>query len=276
MPMSEREKARLEETLRQDFQSQNDVSQEEVLYAARLLAEQDNDADADRAWAQFQEKYRPFLTDGRSLYEEAPAPASPPVRKRRFRIRAIGIAAVLAAALTVAAAAAGYGMWDGFFKHTKDDFQFTEVPATDPADIVFPEEKDFASLQEAIEAYGFTQRVLPRWVPERFALHSVIADGDRDSYWLHFQALYQQGDDGVLVIGCDTTLGSDTDKGAPGRFQTDEGEPEVYEAGGIPHFLMTNAGRAVALWVDGAMECFITGDVTQDELIRMIDSLYEE
>lgn len=93
--------ADLEALLLLDFQSQEtgEAEMDEVLRAAEILAKRQPRQDssgADRAWAEFLEKYRPFA-DGSSLYESAealgasavavqPRPAlSPPLRRRMPR-----------------------------------------------------------------------------------------------------------------------------------------------------------------------------------------------
>ena len=38
---------------------------------------------------------------------------------------------------------------------------------------------------------------------------------------------------------------------------------------------MTNMGREKAVWLTGNYECGITGDISRDELISILDSIYE-
>lgn len=268
--------------LRRDFASKNgwEAGAEELLSAALLL--ENHAVSTEEAWARFQGKYLPFLTDGRSLYEDeeeltemrVQGPSSTRKRWKRSLLKATCAAAALVAVMLTAAtaAAAGYDLWGGLFKRTKDTFRFTQVPYA--SEVTYPDKKDFADLQEAVEAYGFTQRVLPRWLPEGFEQQLLYADDNSNPHALIFQAFYQKGGE-CLIIGCDTVLDQEMASGNSTSFQTDEEDPEVYEINGQPYFLMTNAGRPVALWTDGTLECYVTGDITQDELIRMIDSLYE-
>lgn len=90
-----------------------------------------------------------------------------------------------------------------------------------------------------------------------------------------FAVCYTRGEDS-LVAQIDVYLqheGSIQDHFV--NFQKDEGDPIPYEAGGVTHLLATNVGRPVALWASGPAECAICGDITMDELKRMIDSIYE-
>ena len=283
--------AKLEEFLRWDFHSPDggSAAPEELLEAARILSERDGFAagEAERAWERFRKKYAPWLTDGRSLYaddqeEDYPAsvqtPAPPPGRRSKLLLRsmcaAAALIAVALAAATTATATTGLNLWGVLFERREETIQFApgQIPYTPPEDVIYPETKEFADIQQAVEAYGFSQRVLPRWLPEGFEQQMLYADDS--SCELMFHAFYQRGDD-TLIVGCNTV----TDPQLAGRethFQTDERDPDVYVAADRPYFLTTNAARLVALWIDGSMECYISGNLTSSELTHMIDSLYEE
>ena len=51
--------------------------------------------------------------------------------------------------------------------------------------------------------------------------------------------------------------------------------PEIYEAGGVEHYLMMNGGYWRALWRVGDLECSILGKVSLEEMKRIVDSIYE-
>ena len=50
---------------------------------------------------------------------------------------------------------------------------------------------------------------------------------------------------------------------------------EVYPAGGIDHHLMADVKQRKAMWYNGAWECYIAGDLTREDLLLMIDSIYQ-
>ena len=49
----------------------------------------------------------------------------------------------------------------------------------------------------------------------------------------------------------------------------------VYERDGIEHYIMTNNRQINAVWTNKNYECSIGGDISEDELRKMIDSIYE-
>lgn len=205
--------------------------------------------------------------------------ADHPVRCRC--LRAAQIAAVLAVLLTlvtVATAAAGYNIWGMLAEWTAETFTLApgQIKYADPDDIRIPEEqKEYTSIQEALTDYGFDRAVVPKWMPEEFELEQLHVDNKTFPDEIVFAVCYTRGEDS-LVAQIDVYLqheGSIQDHFV--NFQKDEGDPIPYEAGGVTHLLATNVGRPVALWASGPAECAISGDITMDELKRMIDSIYE-
>ncbi len=191
-------------------------------------------------------------------------------------------AAILAALLMLAsvAAAAGYNLWGWLALWTRETFTLApgQIDYIDPDDIHIPEEPgEYASLQEALSAYGIDRQIVPRRLPEGFALEELVVDDhvfNAGGNIVFFAAYYRGGD--VLTILIDIYLEREyRGQDSFGKFQKDEGAPVPYEAGGVTHLLSTNAGRPVALWANGPAECAVTGDITMEELKAMIDSIYE-
>ena len=201
----------------------------------------------------------------------------------RWRWRWVGrIAAVLAALMvlaTVAAAAAGYDLWGMLAQWTAEEMTLApgQIDYLDPDDLHIPEEPgEYADLQEALAAYGLDLPVVPRRLPEGFALDQLIVDDATSLSQIVFHAAYSRGEGKYLVLQVDVYLEREyREQDTFWNFQKDEGDPVPYEAGGVTHLLATNAGWPVALWANGPAECAISGDVTMDELKAMIDSIYE-
>ena len=51
---------------------------------------------------------------------------------------------------------------------------------------------------------------------------------------------------------------------------------EEYLAGGITHYIMGNTETISSMWINGCVEGHIQGELTLEELRKMIDSIYEE
>lgn len=206
--------------------------------------------------------------------------ADHPVRHRC--LRTVQLAALLAALLmlvTVATAAAGYDIWRMLAEWTAEQITLApgQIEYVDLDDIHIPEEPgEYDDIQEALTAYGLNRLVVPKWLPDGFILDDLIIMDDLDGFdQIIFNTSYRQGDN-YLIIQVNIYLEFE-DRGPDHfwSFQKDEGDPIPYETGGITHLLATNAGRPMALWANGPAECTIIGDITMDELKRMIDSIYE-
>lgn len=280
----------LETLLLQDFQDPDSAEDrmDELYYAARLLAERNPDSNAapDQAWESFQAKYLPFAEARSAHYEDGATPSSDAApgrrrsRLRRWGVRGILVAAALAALLlsvSAAAAATGHDLWKLLARWTDEEISIVpgQVARIDPDEIRIPEEgTEYASLQEALDDCGLTLPAAPQWLPDGFELVELITDTGAPNS-LVFVACYHR-DNSTLLISLHVFLTrEDGGHGAYGDFQKDEGDPIPYQVGGVTHLLSTNAGRPIALWVNGPVEGSIIGDITMDELKQIIDSIYQ-
>lgn len=282
--------AGLEKLLLQDFQDpeSGEDRMEQLYYAAQLLAERTpgSNADTDRAWADFQEKYLPFAEARSAHYEDGAIPSSDaapgrrPSHLRKWSARGMLAAAALAILLlsvSVAAAAGGHNLWKLLARWTDEEISIApgQVIRIGPDEIRIPEEDtEYASLQEALDDCGFALPAAPKWVPEGFELAELIVDTS-DPASLVFVTYYHRDDSALLISLHIFLVREDGGHGGYGDFQKDEGDPIPYQVGGITHLLSTNAGRPIALWVNGPMEGSVIGDITMDELKQIIDSIYE-
>lgn len=278
--------AELEELLLRDFHAPERVGEDmSGLYqAAQVLAEREPDgsAAANRAWEDFRENYLPFVESGGLCAEDGVPPSSDaaPGRRhsplRRWGLRAAAAAAVVLLSVSATAAAGSRGL-EGLLALWTDERMWltpSQIVPVDRDELSIPEEpEDYASLQEALEDYGLSLQVVPRWLPEGFELDRLIVD-DQTGVQMIFHAGYAR-EDNYLVVSVIIHLEEDMDVGSLTNFQKDEGDPAPYEAGGVTHMLATNAGRPAAVWANGPAECAISGDITMEELERMIDSIYQ-
>lgn len=205
--------------------------------------------------------------------------ADHPVRYRCLRTLRIAVAlAALLTLLTVATAAAGYDIWRMLAEWTAEKITLLpgQIEYADSDDIHIPEEPgEYTDIQEALTAYGINHPVVPQWMPEGFVLEELIIDDDNFRGEINFVTLYSNGENTIIF---QVNVYLEHENGRKEDFShiyKDEGDPIPYVVGDVTHLLTTNAGRSVALWANGPMECFINGDITIEELKQMIDSIYE-
>ena len=296
----------LAELLRLDFQMQEEESDNNaILYIAEVIAKREKEhpagtypaPDTNASWEIFKEKYLPYAGDGISLYEDESDAAAdgqvktpveiarsnaglPQVKRRtgRRRLRVACAAAVLAALLggmAITAYATGFDLWNAVVQWTGETFTFLAAPggnpAKEPGGTAPLNGGEYTDLQTALDAYGITEALAPKWVPERFAVYRVKVYPVPEFSQTAFIANYLY-EDSYLTISI--TMFHDPDYQVNGDWYKDEGDPRVLELNGATFYLMTNAGRPKAVWRTGAFECGIIGDVSMEEMEQILNSIY--
>jgi hypothetical protein len=200
----------LEEILRQDSQlpdyEESDLGA--ILYIMEVIAKREKErptarfTNVDAAWKSFNENYRPFLDDSKSIYEyedtasannnETKAtPFTTVERSRVIRKRGLFHVACVAAALIVivfsgslTAYALGYDLWGAIAQWTKDTFGFAATSYSGE-----PQTHSYLSLQGALDDYGIVGNYAPSWIPEDFSFDRVTVTSTPS--YNRFIALYK-------------------------------------------------------------------------------------
>ena len=230
-----------------------------------------SDFDAEESLAAFHEKHALLLeqTDPAGEFSDT-IPRT--VRHRHFRTARL-IAAVVVVTLTcmIAAQALGYDVFGTIARWTEETFHFT---SSDQTETGMPEEAsdgmEYESLQEALDAYSISESIAPTWYPANFKMSEIkILSTSID---LKFRATYEAEEKFIAV-----TIWQYESAEAAGReaFEKDDLTVSTYKSGGVTHYLMTNEGQMKAAWTNQNMVCSISGDLSEDELKKMLDSIYE-
>lgn len=191
--------------------------------------------------------------------------------KSTLRVASIFLVAlVLFGTVSVSAYAAGFNIWGAVAKWTDERFSFGDTNKVMAMPLSPDFEGDYYSLQDALDAYGITDTVAPTWIPNGYAL-SRLKVAEKQSY-NEFLAACNGNYEGVLTISIVQHKRDDLDFAIQ---EKDSSEVLVHTMGGVDHYIMSNNGRIVALWISGGCECAIRGNITIDEMVRIIDSIYE-
>lgn len=255
--------------------------------AEREYTPEQRAAETDRAWRAFQSAYRAEDGRGLSLFPEEPSqksqpeqvvPITPSRRKRPRLRRTLLVAAVVACLLMLCVPTAlGYqGFLDMIGQWSDEQFHFGSLSFESETDKdkfnkpITPEEDiDYASVEDALSAYGVTALVMPRYIPNEFQIKTVRVDDDSTNGYIGFLALYSAEERALTLSISWTSTPRD------GTYEKDSNPVEVYEKGGVTHYFFENNGHSVVAWYNGSFECYIQGDVSMNELKMMIDSIYE-
>lgn len=298
----------LEELLRLDAELPDGEGPDidEILYISEVIAKREKEhptgrypeIDVDAAWENFQTKYLPYMTDGRSLYDfddEEPShiesktagtdSPSPPGRKRislrgRRRLsRVVSFAAVIAVLLglmTATAYAMGYDLWGVIAQWTKDTFTFVSASrandSNSPSEGAAISDGEYADLQAALDVYGITEQLAPNWIPDGFNLDEVVVNENSSPDYVVFNTCYKADTKSIIV---QIKMHQNKDNISFTTWQKDDMEVETVKIADCIFYTMQNAGRECAIWTNGPFECTINGNISSEELLKIIESIFD-
>lgn len=296
----------LEELLRLDAELPDGEGSDidEILYISEVIAKRDraqstgrySEADVDAAWETFQTKYLPYATDGRSLYDfdddepgntkdtvpDMPSPSgknriSAKGRRRLGRVASFAAAiAILLGLMIVTAYAMGYDLWAVVAQWTKDTFTFVSVSKVndtgEPNASAALNSGEYADLQAALDAYGITEQLAPKWVPDDFSLELVSVDEGSEGVKAIFCACYKSGEKSIIV---QINMHQTPSDASYATWQKDDMDVDTVIISDCIFYTMQNAGRECAIWTKGPFECNINGDVSSTDMQKIIESIFE-
>lgn len=282
----------LEDLLRQDFAAGEGHSDPDFVAAIlEVIAQRTPDealpVDTDTAWASLRARTLDKPHDPAPTEEEPKEEPFPAPKRRRPRRPWVVAAVVCLMVCLLAVPVQGQSLLESLVSWTGSTFTFLpqedtgEEPANLPslADPSFSAREEFSDdeiyskvvYQQVEEAVAdLTDRpVLPTWYPEGSLLTRVEENPMDDGYML-LAAFSLNGEEFHI---CVTAYNSEEEMDTA-NYEKNEGSPEEYYVNGIPHYIMGNMARNVAIWRNGNVECSIQGFLTVDQLKQMIDSIY--
>lgn len=260
----------LEDILRQDSMLEEEESDTEaVLYILEVIEKREKEnptrdfPDAESAWKEFNELYRPFQ-DTRSLWAEddepAPAAGKPSTRRpMRHALRAAYAAAVIVALIfagSLCGYAMGYDPWGSLARWTQETFHFGEAsPNGAPV---------LDGLKQFLAEYGITDAPLPGYMPAGYE-QTALNYYDKGSVG-NWMACYKNAEGDMIVLAYRLDGSSE--------YAKDDADPEVYiSRSGRQFYVFTNAATYKAVWMNENMECSIYGLTENRELEKIMESI---
>ena len=255
----------LEEILRLDAKApegaQSDT--ELVLYILEVLASRRNTNNitgntAQEAWESFQQNYMP---------EEPQKPVG--TKKPVLWMRKLAAAAAVVALLIIIPISAHAftleEMWDIFARWAKETFSFVSGESTEVSEPSPQDEDEYSSLQEMLHENNRDTSIVPTWIPDGFVLEKIEKDS---SPILEIYTVLYLDRDRELRIQISTYLSEDIQ-----NLEIENDPVEIYTHNDIDYYIFENEDQLRAVWFVDSYECYISGDVSIDELKMMIDSI---
>lgn len=185
-----------------------------------------------------------------------------PMRGRRL-LRTAMVAAVIVVILVAAAATAyamGYDIFGWVPKWNNDVMGFGEDESPEPNELHVTRK-----IPAALEQLGIDEPLYPTWLPEGFRID--YSEIEMDPVFLHEG--YSDGER-YLSITIEPTPLSGTFV-----FEKDDSLPAEYVKENNIHYIFFDVGQITAVWQNENYSVCIVGNVSQSEIERIIDSVYE-
>lgn len=228
--------------------------------------------DTEKSLERFHEKYAPLFNALNA--DTAAVPVSSPGKKHSNRalFKLLPIAAVLVLLLgSVTAQAFGWNIFGAIARWTSEIFRMgsdsTPYATIQTNPLAEGEEAYYDTLEEAVEAFGITEPIVPSWIPERFELTRVWATNQSGGVIICADYVSSNG---ILQIRYKEIKNVDFSS-----LEQESNNVEAHFKGGVKHYLLSDLDREKAFWQNGELECRISGNVSEDEMKDIIDSVYK-
>lgn len=262
----------LEELLRLDAQAPQGqgLDGEILLYVMEVLAKRKQNSEnpgktALNAWESFQQHYLPNQEEDMVHTQKDRTPDK--IHKPWLR-RLTAAAAVIALVVCLSATSSAFGwsdIWNAIAKWAKETFSFVtgdNAPETEPA---IEDVQQYTSLQEVLAETNRDVKLVPTWIPDGYVIKDIVMD--ESPLQKNYIARYGK-DAAQLRIVVKSFIAAD-----PEKIEINEDLIEVYEVLGIEYYVFSNMDQKKVIWIKDTYECYISGDLTIEEIKKMIDSI---
>ena len=249
--------------------------------------------DVDQQWEQFAAHYLPDQKDtalepertehavsAQINQQHLTVPPKSVVRfKRVWRTALVAAAAIVCMfAAMVTAQAAGVDVFGAMARWTEDIFSFGPIApdsqiSDDPGQETAGQSAEapsaeFASLQEAFDAYGMTEVHEPTWLPGGYILGELDVTCLDDPFQRTFAASYTDGE-GHVSIGIMNYEGEPIT-----QVQKTDNQIEMVEKNGITFYLIQNTKNYTVAWYTDQYEYYLSSKYGKDILWKVVESMF--
>lgn len=182
---------------------------------------------------------------------------------------------------TAIADATGFDLWEYIISWGKETFKIgtgieitgeseSEREASLGGGFTFSknEADNHDTIEAALEALDI-KALTPKWIPDGFQLSKV--DTTETPMRKVITALYLT-DEKMLTF----TVAMHSGNEVPSAYERDEDGGEVLLVNGLEHYFMSNEEQARVAWARDQYQYSIKGNVSREEIVRMLNSIYEE
>ncbi len=261
----------LEELLRLDSEAPDgqESDTELLLYVMEVLSDRKKTNNTGKtaleAWESFQQHYLPTEEECLEHTSKAVPPAKP---ARSWLPRLIAAAAVVALLVCIPVAASAFGwkdIWNAVAQWAKETFSFVSEDQPEDSEPATEDTLEFKSLQQVLAETNNRSDIVPTTIPEKYQLEDItVRENPMQSIYM---ALYKSGETS-MKISVRSYLDSD-----PEKIEVNEDLLEIYEVSDVEYYIFANNKQLRAVWIIDSYECYISGELSIEEIKMMIDSI---
>lgn len=189
---------------------------------------------------------------------------------------AAAIAVLVVLGSLVTAQALGIDVFGAIARWTDETFHFSassQNEADSDADIQNSTDQspdgEYTSLQDALDACGIKQSVIPQQLPNGFELAKVSVYSLPSQ--VEIEAIYTSND---RIFSLTIFRYNSPDVVGQTIFEKDSEDMILYNKNGITYYIMSNNQQLTAVWMpQELLTCTITGDLSIEEIKNLLDSV---
>lgn len=279
----------LEELLRMDMEMAEPGNEDVVFHILEVIEQRENEhptgriPDVDKAWAEFQEYYNvpegvddslyPCKTETGNSFENPakfPSPRTPHLHRwiKQGLVAVIAVAAVFGG--MVAAQASGIDVFGTIGRWTDDVFHFAPTSGMDTGQAnTSTGDANSASLQDALTTLGIDESLAPTWYPDDFTVSELKITNSNVGDTIYFALNDEDGHS----LSIDIIRYSSTRHLGSTLFEKDSEDVEQYSNGHQTFYILSNVNITTATWSNGSVLEQISGNISKEEIERIIDSI---
>ena len=237
--------------------------------------------DVDSAWAEFQEQFLSSTGESARLYPEERSEMSTfsvktnkSHAKNIFR-KVVPIAATIAVVFMSmnVAQAAGVDIFGSLARWTEETFHFNGGDSTPAADGTRPQVEDetYLAIQAEVDKLGIDVPVVPTWFPDGYELQEIQLPDPDITAWKDINCCFKNKDSQTFFLNI-ARYEEDYDISSI-VFEKDGQQVTEYLGGDKLFYIMSNNSRRTATWSDGHIVVSFNGELSEDTIKIIIDSI---
>lgn len=228
-----------------------------------------NEVTGNTTLEDFEAFKRDYMIDVEDMDTEQPAEDKPKIKPLHWLRGLVAAAAVVVFMFlgTVTANAFGFDVWKVVAIWAQETFHLASEGQGKLDEPNTNRELEYDSLADALYKVEKVSNLVPTWIPEEYEFADFFID--ENPLRKKYIAVYQYGEE-IFKISVSSYQDNN-----PEQIEQSDSYVETYEVLGIKYYIFADNDCIQAAWINGSYECYISGELTIEELKEMINSIEE-